>query len=102
MKPGLERVVDADRHGFGEIEFEPLLEILDGAAAALFPDHYCFCATARGADHGDRCGRGLAQPSAGLPRANDAFVAEQRDKAAPKALSFDRVVEDTLKAQIKR
>jgi hypothetical protein len=32
----------------------------------------------------------------------DRFVAEQRDKAAPKASSFDRVVEDTLKAQIKR
>jgi hypothetical protein len=32
----------------------------------------------------------------------DTFVAEARDKAAPKASSFDRVVEDTLKAQIKR
>jgi hypothetical protein len=32
----------------------------------------------------------------------DKFVAEQRDKAPPKASSFDRVVEDTLKAQIKR
>jgi hypothetical protein len=31
----------------------------------------------------------------------DKYVAEQRDKA-PKASSFDRVVEDTLKAQIKR
>jgi len=28
----------------------------------------------------------------------DKFVAEQRDKAPPKASSFDRVVEDTLKA----
>jgi post-segregation antitoxin (ccd killing protein) len=32
----------------------------------------------------------------------DKFVAEARDKAPPKASSFDRVVEDTLKAQIKR
>jgi len=32
----------------------------------------------------------------------DSFVAEARDKAPPKASSFDRVVEDTLKAQIKR
>jgi len=33
----------------------------------------------------------------------DAYVAAQRDKALPStALSFDRVVEDTLKAQIKR
>ena len=44
----------------------------------------------------------LAQPSAGRPGGGDTFVAEQRDKAAPKAPSFDRVVEDTLKAQIKR
>jgi hypothetical protein len=44
----------------------------------------------------------LAQPSAGRPRESDTFVAEQRDKAAPKASSFDRVVEDTLRAQIKR
>ena len=32
----------------------------------------------------------------------DKFVAEARDKAPPKLPSFDRVVEDTLKAQIKR
>ena len=32
----------------------------------------------------------------------DRYVAEQRAKAPPKASSFDRVVEDTLKAQIKR
>jgi hypothetical protein len=32
----------------------------------------------------------------------DKYVAEQRTKAPPKASSFDRVVEDTLKAQIKR
>jgi von Willebrand factor type A domain len=32
----------------------------------------------------------------------DKYLAEQRAKAPPKASSFDRVVEDTLKAQIKR
>ena len=32
----------------------------------------------------------------------DKYVAEQRAEAPPKASSFDRVVEDTLKAQIKR
>ena len=32
----------------------------------------------------------------------DKYVADQRAKAPPKASSFDRVVEDTLKAQIKR
>ena len=32
----------------------------------------------------------------------DKLVAEARDKAPPKASSFDRVVEDTMKAQIKR
>ena len=32
----------------------------------------------------------------------DEFVAEARDKAPPKASSFDRMVEDTLRAQIKR
>jgi hypothetical protein len=32
----------------------------------------------------------------------DKYIAEQREKAPPKASSFDRVVEETLKAQIKR
>ena len=32
----------------------------------------------------------------------DKYLAEARAKAPPKASSFDRVVEDTLKAQIKR
>ena len=32
----------------------------------------------------------------------DKYVADQRAKVPPKASSFDRVVEDTLKAQIKR
>jgi hypothetical protein len=32
----------------------------------------------------------------------DRYVADARAKAPPKASSFDRVVEDTLKAQIKR
>jgi hypothetical protein len=32
----------------------------------------------------------------------DKFVADARDKTPSNASSFDRVVEDTLKAQIKR
>jgi hypothetical protein len=39
---------------------------------------------------------------AALVKQRDAFVMAQRDKAPPKASSFDRVVEETLKAQIKR
>jgi hypothetical protein len=39
---------------------------------------------------------------AALVAKRDMFLAAQHDKAPPKALSFDRVVEDTLKAQIKR
>ena len=39
---------------------------------------------------------------AALVAKRDKYVAEQRAKAPPKASSFDRVVEDTLKAQIKR
>jgi hypothetical protein len=46
--------------------------------------------------------RELNQRLAALVAKRDKFVAEQRDKAPPKASSFDRVVEDTLKAQIKR
>jgi uncharacterized protein YegL len=45
--------------------------------------------------------RELNQKLAALVAKRDKFVAEQRGKA-PKASSFDRVVEDTLKAQIKR
>jgi hypothetical protein len=44
----------------------------------------------------------LNQKLAALVAKRDRFVAEQRDKSPPKASSFDRVVEDTLKAQIKR
>jgi von Willebrand factor type A domain len=44
----------------------------------------------------------LNEKLAGLVAKRDKFVAEQRDKAPQKASSFDRVVEDTLKAQIKR
>jgi von Willebrand factor type A domain len=44
----------------------------------------------------------LNQELAALVAKRDKFVAEQRSKATPKASSFDRVVEDTLKAQIKR
>jgi von Willebrand factor type A domain-containing protein len=47
--------------------------------------------------------RALNEKLADLVAKRDRFVAEQRDKApAPMALSFDRVVEDTLKAQIRR
>jgi uncharacterized protein YegL len=44
----------------------------------------------------------LNEKLAALVAKRDKFVAEARDKAPPKASSFDRVVEDTLKAQIKR
>ncbi len=44
----------------------------------------------------------LNQKLSALVAKRDKFVAEQRDKAPPKASSFDRVVENTLKAQIKR
>ena len=46
--------------------------------------------------------KALNEKLAGLVAKRDKFVAEARDKAPPKASSFDRVVEDTLKAQIKR
>jgi hypothetical protein len=44
----------------------------------------------------------LNEKLAALVAKRDNYVAEQRAKAPPKASSFDRVVEDTLKAQIKR
>ncbi len=44
----------------------------------------------------------LNEKLAGLVAKRDKYVAEQRAKAPPKASSFDRVVEDALKAQIKR
>jgi hypothetical protein len=43
----------------------------------------------------------LNEKLAALVAKRDRFVADARDKA-PKSSSFDRVVEDTLKAQIKR
>jgi uncharacterized protein YegL len=46
--------------------------------------------------------KALNEKLAALVAKRDKYVAEQRDKAPPKASSFDRVVEDTLKAQIKR
>jgi uncharacterized protein YegL len=46
--------------------------------------------------------KALNEKLAALVRKRDKFVAEQRAKAPPKASSFDRVVEETLKAQIKR
>jgi VWA domain-containing protein len=44
----------------------------------------------------------LNEKLAGLVAKRDAFVAAQRDKAPAGVSSFDRVVEDTLRAQIKR
>ncbi len=44
----------------------------------------------------------LNEKLAALVAKRDKYVAEARDKAPPRASSFDRVVEDTLKAQIKR
>jgi uncharacterized protein YegL len=44
----------------------------------------------------------LNEKLAALVAKRDKFVAEARDKTPPQATSFDRVVEDTLKAQIKR
>ena len=46
--------------------------------------------------------KALNEKLAALVAKRDKYVAEQRDKAPPKSSSFDRVVEDTLKAQIKR
>jgi hypothetical protein len=46
--------------------------------------------------------KALNEKLAALVAKRDKYVAEQRSKAPPKASSFDRVVEDTLKAQIKR
>ena len=46
--------------------------------------------------------KALNEKLGALVAKRDKYVAEQRAKAPPKASSFDRVVEDTLKAQIKR
>lgn len=46
--------------------------------------------------------KALNEKLGALVAQRDKYVAEQRAKAPPKASSFDRVVEDTLKAQIKR
>ncbi|QOZ29358.1 VWA domain-containing protein [Bradyrhizobium sp. CCBAU 51753] len=46
--------------------------------------------------------KALNEKLAALVAKRDKYVAEHRAKAPPKASSFDRVVEDTLKAQIKR
>ena len=46
--------------------------------------------------------KALNEKLGALVAKRDKFVAEARVKAPPKASSFDRVVEDTLKAQIKR
>jgi hypothetical protein len=46
--------------------------------------------------------KALNEKLAALVAKRDKYVADQRTKAPPKASSFDRVVEETLKAQIKR
>ena len=46
--------------------------------------------------------KALNEKLGALVAQRDTYVAEQRAKTSPKASSFDRVVEDTLKAQIKR
>ncbi|MEN3346551.1 MAG: hypothetical protein V7632_186 [Bradyrhizobium sp.] len=46
--------------------------------------------------------KALNEKLAALVAKRDQYVADHRAKAPPKASSFDRVVEDTLKAQIKR
>jgi FlaA1/EpsC-like NDP-sugar epimerase len=46
--------------------------------------------------------KALNEKLGALVAKRDTYVAEARAKAPPKASSFDRVVEDTLKAQIKR
>src|SRR3954465_12188785 len=46
--------------------------------------------------------KALNEKLAALVAKRDKYVADQRAKAPPKASSFDRVVEDTLKAQITR
>src|SRR6185437_1438905 len=45
--------------------------------------------------------KALNEKLAALVTKRDRFVAEQRSKAPPKASSFDRAVEETLRAQIK-
>lgn len=46
--------------------------------------------------------KALNEKLAALVARRDRYVAEQRNKAPPKTSSFDRVVEETLRAQIKR
>jgi len=46
--------------------------------------------------------KALNEKLAALLGKRDRFIAEQRDKTSATALSFDSVVEDTLKAQIRR
>lgn len=46
--------------------------------------------------------KALNEKLAAIVAKRDKYIAEQREKAPAKASSFDRVVEETLKAQIKR
>ncbi|HKU04665.1 MAG TPA: vWA domain-containing protein [Bradyrhizobium sp.] len=46
--------------------------------------------------------KALNEKLAALVAKRDQYIADQREKAPPKASSFDRVVEETLRTQIKR
>jgi hypothetical protein len=46
--------------------------------------------------------KALNEKLAALVAERDKYVAEHREKSPPKVSSFDRVVEETLRAQIKR
>jgi von Willebrand factor type A domain len=78
---------------------------LDALTSDELPDNLRAMAPAQRADELNKQmqqRRELNEKLAALVAKRDKFVAEQRSKASPKASSFDRVVEDTLKAQIKR
>jgi hypothetical protein len=46
--------------------------------------------------------KALNEKLTALVAKRDKYVTEARDKTPPKASSFDRVVEETLRAQIRR
>jgi hypothetical protein len=78
---------------------------LDGVKEEELPENLRKLAPKQRADELDKQmteRKALNQKLAALVTKRDAFVAAQRDKAPPKASSFDREVEATLKAQLKR
>jgi hypothetical protein len=78
---------------------------LDGVKDDELPDHLrALNPEQRMAELDDRmkARQALNEKLAALVQKRDAFVSDQRDKAPARASSFDRVVEETLKAQIKR